>query len=144
MTTSTPAECNSMVVDRISQKLWLGGGDGIAYGFDLQAMKFSERTPSVGAGNRIYSVCTSAETNSLFTGGESGVVKVFDVRKCEAISSMNVCKDGWISTMCVGGDGQWLTVGGGGVSGGHLSLWHAPTNTVLCHAHATVPINAIA
>mmetsp|Transcript_17311 Transcript_17311/g.20377 ORF Transcript_17311/g.20377 Transcript_17311/m.20377 type:complete len:358 (-) Transcript_17311:194-1267(-) len=144
--TTTLPECNSLAVDLESGSVWTAAGDGIAYSVDLNAMKIGLHTNTLGIANSLYSVCVASSASTVFVGGESGYATGFDRRSCEVVSNMEVIKSkaGWISSLVVDDNGQWLTCAGGHDNGtGHVSLWHTDTNTALCRAEAPAPIHDI-
>ena len=72
------AECNGIAYDRETNQVWLACGDGQAHGLDLASG--AALGPLAGHSDYLHAVAVAPMARKLFTGGEDGTVRVWDLR----------------------------------------------------------------
>ncbi|GJQ84063.1 putative THO complex [Trypoxylus dichotomus] len=119
-------DINCMAYNKLTESIYLGCGDNNIYSMKIEGGEITQTLN--GHTNYIHSLCNIG--NELVSGGEDGLVNIWDARVKSVINKIEPYKNDkiarpelgkWIGA--VGFNDDWLVCGGGP----RLSMWHLRT-----------------
>ncbi len=134
-------------MDNISGVLHVAASDGFVYSYDLEKEgALIGEMGTIESSDALLSIASISQNCSLAVGGESGEVKLWDLRARSPIGALEYISNNstgkssdisplaWVGCMDVDVDENWIVFGGGSrdtSSGrGKWGLVHIPSRTV--------------